>query len=101
MFLLLESGGPENVKCVCQALKLCGYELELDCPRDMSQIISNLQCLENTLDVSTTRLLNSVIDLKSKRWGRNELEPVGKFCVFELYLDIWINLFCCYSYGTN
>lgn len=91
MFLLLESGGPENVKCVCQALKLCGYELELDCPRDMSQIISNLQCLENTLDVSTTRLLNSVIDLKSKRWGRNELEPVGKFSFYIVLLDFFFN----------
>lgn len=78
MMLLIRNPGPENVKCVCQALKLCGYELELDRPLDIQRIIVDLQQLENSLDVSTGRLLKSVLDLKTNRWGRSE--AVGEFC---------------------
>uniref|UniRef100_A0A1B0DP05 Uncharacterized protein n=1 Tax=Phlebotomus papatasi TaxID=29031 RepID=A0A1B0DP05_PHLPP len=47
MALLLNKQGPENVKCVCQSLKL-----------------------ETSVDVSTGRLIRSVLDLKANRWGR-------------------------------
>lgn len=79
MSMLLQIKGPENVKCICQALKLCGYELELDRPEDIQRITRELKSLENTLDVSTERLLKSVLDLKSNRWGRSEpvvMQPI-------------------------
>lgn len=52
--------------------QLCGYELELDCPIPIQKIITTLESLENSLDVSTGRLLRSVLDLKAKHWGRSE-----------------------------
>lgn len=71
MRLLLEKIGPENVKCVCQSLKLCGYELEIDCPMDITSILEQLEKSQDKLDVSTGRLLQSVLELKRKHWGRS------------------------------
>ena len=70
--MLLKNSGPENVKCVCQTLKLCGYELELDCQREIGDIINILTETEHNFDVSTGRLIRSVLDLRAIRWGRNE-----------------------------
>lgn len=69
--LLLKKITPENIKCVCQALKLCGYELELDFPSQAAEIINILKQVKD-IDVSTERLLKSVLDLSANRWGRNE-----------------------------
>ncbi|XP_059608969.1 polyadenylate-binding protein-interacting protein 1 [Phlebotomus argentipes] len=71
MALLLNKQGPENVKCVCQSLKLCGYELEIDCGALLVGILSSLAQLETSVDVSTGRLIRSVLDLKANRWGRS------------------------------
>uniref|UniRef100_A0A1B0CS15 Putative mediator of rna polymerase ii transcription subunit 13 n=1 Tax=Lutzomyia longipalpis TaxID=7200 RepID=A0A1B0CS15_LUTLO len=70
MALLLNKQGPENVKCVCQSLKLCGYELEIDCGVLLVGITNTLAQLETSVDVSTGRLIRSVLDLKANRWGR-------------------------------
>ncbi|GAB0090188.1 polyadenylate-binding protein-interacting protein 1 [Sergentomyia squamirostris] len=70
MALLLNKQGPENVKCVCQSLKLCGYELEIDCGVLLVGIVNTLAQLETSVDVSTGRLIRSVLDLKANRWGR-------------------------------
>uniref|UniRef100_A0A1L8DHV1 Putative polyadenylate-binding protein-interacting protein 1 n=1 Tax=Nyssomyia neivai TaxID=330878 RepID=A0A1L8DHV1_9DIPT len=71
MALLLNKQGPENVKCVCQSLKLCGYELEIDCGGLLIGITNTLGQLETSVDVSTGRLIRSVLDLKANRWGRS------------------------------
>lgn len=89
---LLQKLTPENIKCVCQTLKvrclqvhsfefaltvalfcaqLCGYELEMDCPTEVTGIINVLR-QQKDVDVSTERLINSVLDLQGNRWGRNE-----------------------------
>lgn len=52
-------------------LQLCGYELELDCPTEVATIVAVLR-LQKDVDVSTERLINSVLDLQANRWGRNE-----------------------------
>jgi polyadenylate-binding protein-interacting protein 1 len=96
--LLLSKSGPENVKCVCQSLKvglysflvylistssenitfyfsflqLCGFELDTDCKTDTNLILRQLEIIEPSLDVSTGRLVRSVLDLKNKHWGRGE-----------------------------
>lgn len=67
--LLMPKLSPENVKCICQTLKLCGYELDIDFPKETEDVISQLSRCEN-IDVSTQRLLQSVIDLRKNRWGR-------------------------------
>uniref|UniRef100_A0A336KQ32 CSON013530 protein n=1 Tax=Culicoides sonorensis TaxID=179676 RepID=A0A336KQ32_CULSO len=72
IMLLLSKTGPENLKCVCQTLKLCGFELDTDSPRQTQRIIDELLPLKETVDTSTSRLIQSVLDLRVKRWGRNE-----------------------------
>ncbi|XP_055308314.1 polyadenylate-binding protein-interacting protein 1 [Sitodiplosis mosellana] len=68
--LLMPKTSPENIKCVCQTLKLCGYELDIDFPKETDDLMNQLSSCENT-DVSTQRLLSSVIELRKNRWGRN------------------------------
>lgn len=50
--------------------QLCGYELDIDFPKETEELMSQLNNCENT-DVSTQRLLSSVIELRKIRWGRN------------------------------
>ncbi|XP_031621959.1 polyadenylate-binding protein-interacting protein 1 [Contarinia nasturtii] len=71
--LLMPKTSPENIKCVCQTLKLCGYELDIDFPKETEELMNQLGNCENT-DVSTQRLLSSVIELRKNRWGRNMAE---------------------------
>lgn len=73
MELLLSKPGPENAKCVCQAFKLCGYQLEQDLGQDIEQVMGMLAKLEHELDTSTSRLIESVLKLRSTRWGRNQM----------------------------
>lgn len=56
--------------------QLCGYELDIDFPKETENLMCQLSSLENT-DVSTQRLLSSVIELRKNRWGRTE--PNGEF----------------------
>jgi len=70
--LLLQRVTPENLKCVCQTLKLCGFELDLDCVDKMEEIMGRLQSHIHNSDTSTGRLIQSVMDLRTKRWGRTE-----------------------------
>lgn len=81
MKMLIDNGGPENVKCVCQALKLCGYELDVDRAPEIIVIMQKLTHLDGQLDTSTGRLLKSVLDLKANRWGRND--PIAMAPVME------------------
>ncbi|KAG4069072.1 hypothetical protein HA402_008383 [Bradysia odoriphaga] len=69
--LLLQKTTPENIKCVCQTLKLCGYELEIDFPMEAADVLSILKQVKD-IDVSTERLLKSVLELSQNRWGRTE-----------------------------
>lgn len=70
--VLLNKEGPENIKCVCQCLKLCGFELERDCRNHLMEILESLGQLEGSTDNSTGRFIRSVLDLQQKSWGRNE-----------------------------
>lgn len=70
--ILLSKEGPENIKCVCQCLKLCGFELERDCPDELMSILETLRNMENMTDCSTGRFIRSVLELQEKSWGRNE-----------------------------
>lgn len=92
IMLLLQKTGPENLKCVCQTLKvthfiffllhvgilmslpfqLCGFELDVDLDNRTEQIVHQLEPHKATNDTSTSRLIQSVVDLRSKRWGRTE-----------------------------
>lgn len=53
-----------------QILQLAGYDLEVDCPNDLIEIIENLSQLK--MDVSTSRLLEVTLTLHKNNWGRNE-----------------------------
>ncbi|XP_055374429.1 uncharacterized protein LOC129607431 [Condylostylus longicornis] len=68
---LLTNPSPENIKCICWTLKLAGYDLDKDCPHNMKLILSTLSTT-NPMDVSTSRLLESVLKLKDNCWGRTE-----------------------------
>ncbi|XP_058830414.1 uncharacterized protein LOC131689380 [Topomyia yanbarensis] len=70
--ILLSKEGPENIKCVCQCLKLCGFELERDCHSELMGILTTLGGLEGLVDCSTGRFIRSVLELQQKSWGRNE-----------------------------
>uniref|UniRef100_A0A182IV26 Uncharacterized protein n=1 Tax=Anopheles atroparvus TaxID=41427 RepID=A0A182IV26_ANOAO len=72
---LLIKEGPENLKCICQCLKLCGYELEQDCCEDVHRILGKLQQSQSSSQSSVSNLIKSVLDLQSKSWGR-EIVPV-------------------------
>lgn len=73
--ILLGKEGPENTKCVCQCLKLCGYELEQDCPEKVESILTKLQNQTN-VQSSTEAMIRSVFTLRKNAWGRSE-EPVA------------------------
>lgn len=66
---LLRKTTPENMKCICMTLKLAGYDLEFDCQADMKIIIQNLTSV-TALDVSTSRILENVLNLQKNKWGR-------------------------------
>lgn len=70
--ILLRKEGPENVKCVCQCLKLCGFELERDCQEDVDTILRMLENMQQSTQSSVSNLIKSVLDLRNKAWGRSE-----------------------------
>lgn len=54
----------------------------MDFPKETEELMNQLSCCENT-DVSTQRLLTSVIELRKNRWGRsndgNNIEVKGLY----------------------
>uniref|UniRef100_A0A182MXL8 MIF4G domain-containing protein n=1 Tax=Anopheles dirus TaxID=7168 RepID=A0A182MXL8_9DIPT len=68
--MLLQKESPENIKCVCQCLKLCGFELEQDCPDKVESILKTLEQLK--VQSSAQAMIHSVLDLRNISWGRSE-----------------------------
>uniref|UniRef100_A0A182QX68 MIF4G domain-containing protein n=1 Tax=Anopheles farauti TaxID=69004 RepID=A0A182QX68_9DIPT len=68
--ILLIKHGSENIKCVCQSLKLCGFELEQDCPDKVESILKTLEQLK--VQSSAEAMIHSVLDLRKISWGRSE-----------------------------
>lgn len=91
--VLLSKEGPENIKCVCQCLKLCGFELERDCRDHLMEILKTLGEMEGSTDNSTGRFIRSVLDLQQKSWGRNEevvpvlLAPINERSATDEFTD--------------
>ncbi|XP_066156752.1 polyadenylate-binding protein-interacting protein 1 isoform X1 [Euwallacea fornicatus] len=71
---LLSNGGNDNVKCVCQALKLTGYSLEQNHKQVLDNIFVQLQESTNSLSDSMLSFINSVINLRESNWGRSATE---------------------------
>jgi polyadenylate-binding protein-interacting protein 1 len=76
ILLLLSKHGPENIKCVCQTLKLSGYELQNENPTDVEEAITQLKFIAEEQNVQTKRLIQSVVDLFYDNWGRRDVEAV-------------------------
>ncbi|XP_017078806.1 polyadenylate-binding protein-interacting protein 1 [Drosophila eugracilis] len=72
--LLKESN--ENVRCLCQTLKLAGYDLTADCPADIQEIIAALQAIEMN-SPGKYPMVASVISLQQNNWGRKVSNALG------------------------
>ncbi|CAH2015858.1 unnamed protein product [Acanthoscelides obtectus] len=68
---LLSIGGNENVKCICQALKLTGYSLEKSNKNDLDEVFEQLENIKNAVGGNVTTLLNTVINLRYSNWGHS------------------------------
>ncbi|XP_017108580.2 polyadenylate-binding protein-interacting protein 1 isoform X2 [Drosophila bipectinata] len=73
---LLASESNENVRCICQTLKLAGYDLTADCPKDMQDIIIALQAIE-AKSPGKYPMAASVISLQQNNWGRKVSNSLG------------------------
>ncbi|XP_070068612.1 polyadenylate-binding protein-interacting protein 1 isoform X4 [Drosophila takahashii] len=73
---LLASESNENVRCLCQTLKLAGYDLSADCPKDMLEIITALQAIE-LKSPGKYAMAASVIALQQNNWGRKVSNALG------------------------
>ncbi|XP_016930388.2 polyadenylate-binding protein-interacting protein 1 [Drosophila suzukii] len=73
---LLASESNENVRCLCQTLKLAGYDLSADCPKDMLEIITALQAIELKSPGKYAMAAN-VIALQQNNWGRKVSNALG------------------------
>ncbi|KAJ8938591.1 hypothetical protein NQ318_020853 [Aromia moschata] len=85
---LLYRGGNDDIKCICQALKLTGHSLEQSNKTSLDEVFSQLKSFPNTLNGSVTALMNSVINLRNSNWGyssdsSNNVEPVPDAVYFE------------------
>lgn len=67
--ILLEHETAENVRCICQTLKLAGYDLSTDCPTDMKVIIAALNEIEDK-SPGKYPIVATVIALQKNNWGR-------------------------------
>lgn len=54
-------------------MQLCGSQLEQDVSQDIDTVMAMLARLENELDTSTSRLIESVLKLRMSRWGKNNM----------------------------
>ncbi|SPP74794.1 polyadenylate-binding protein-interacting protein 1 isoform X1 [Drosophila guanche] len=73
---LLACESAENVRCICQTLKLAGYDLSAYCPDDMLRIITALK----VIDLNTAgkyAMAASVIALQQNNWGRKVSNTLG------------------------
>ncbi|VEN60621.1 unnamed protein product [Callosobruchus maculatus] len=68
---LLALGGDDNVKCICQALKLTGYSLEKSNKNDLDEVFEQLKNIKNAVGGNVTALLNTVINLRYSNWGHS------------------------------
>ncbi|XP_030372922.1 polyadenylate-binding protein-interacting protein 1 isoform X2 [Scaptodrosophila lebanonensis] len=73
---LMDRESAENVRCICQTLKLAGYDLSVDCPQDMQSIISSLQAVEAKAP-GKYPMAASVIALQQNNWGRKVSNALG------------------------
>lgn len=73
---LLASENAENVRCICQTLKLAGYDLSADCQQDMQFIIASLQAIEAKTPGKYAMAAN-VIALQQNNWGRKISNALG------------------------
>ncbi|XP_039479800.1 polyadenylate-binding protein-interacting protein 1 isoform X2 [Drosophila santomea] len=73
---LLASESNENVRCLCQTLKLAGYDLTADCPKDIQEIITALQAIE-LKSPGKYPMAASVIALQQNNWGRKVSNALG------------------------
>lgn len=72
IMLLLTKAGPENIKCVCQTLKLAGYDLQKENPTEVEDAINQLRHISEEQNIATKRLIQSVVDLFYDNWGRKD-----------------------------
>ncbi|XP_015833011.2 polyadenylate-binding protein-interacting protein 1 [Tribolium castaneum] len=68
---LLAVGGNDNVKSICQALKLTGYSLELYDKKALDEVFEKLNEVKPTVTGTALSLINSVVNLRSSQWGHN------------------------------
>ncbi|KAJ4450137.1 hypothetical protein ANN_01544, partial [Periplaneta americana] len=68
---LLTEPSSENIKCVCQVLKLTGQPLDAQEPLAMNQIMHSLSELfsNSNVEPNIRHLIHSVIELRTIRWG--------------------------------
>lgn len=68
---LLTEPSSENIKCVCQVLKLTGQPLDAQDPITMTKIMQSLLKLYSSSNVepNVRLLISSVIDLRNQCWG--------------------------------
>ncbi|XP_068145622.1 polyadenylate-binding protein-interacting protein 1 isoform X4 [Drosophila tropicalis] len=66
----------ENVRCICQTLKLAGYDLTADCSQDMLSIIEALKAIEAKFP-GKYPMAASVIALQANNWGRKVSNALG------------------------
>lgn len=88
---LLVKGESENIKCVCQGLKviflkfflyqthtislqLTGYSLEQNHKQALNDLFTQLGEFRNSTSGTALILLNSVINLRESNWGRTNEE---------------------------
>ncbi|XP_064535841.1 polyadenylate-binding protein-interacting protein 1 isoform X3 [Drosophila montana] len=73
---LLAYESSDNVRCICQTLKLAGYDLSADCKQDMQYIIALLQAFEFKSPGKYAMVAN-VIALQQNNWGRKVSNALG------------------------
>lgn len=72
---LLSSGEPDDIKCLCHALKLCGHSLDLYDRSSMDDIFSQMQSVRRGLPPNVLSLLEAVIALRGRQWDHGSPVP--------------------------
>ncbi|KAL1517019.1 hypothetical protein ABEB36_000840 [Hypothenemus hampei] len=72
---LLRLQGNDNIKCVCQALKLTGYSLEQNHKQALDELFIQLREFSKTVSETLLTLINYVINLRESNWGRSNSIP--------------------------
>ncbi|XP_044752229.1 polyadenylate-binding protein-interacting protein 1 [Coccinella septempunctata] len=88
--LLLESGD-NNIKCVCQALKLTGTALELYDKEALDDIMDMLNNSRQYASGTALCLVDIVMKLRNVKWGYNSQESSGSNSEQEAYWDDDVN----------